>query len=276
MPSSTARLCCILLLATGVCLCQEPPGSNALPPAPSAVAQSLALSGETWPQDNQTPGGQEEEHPSTTHKGKGSPNQVKDLPGKLKDQPIVWLIGPYVPSQSKLTPLTNGERREVYLRQTYLNAGSYLARAFAAGIDQARGTPYEWGGGFGGYGRRFASRYGQFVVENSLVAAGNAGLGYEPRYDFCRCQGFWPRTRHAIARNFYTYNSTEKEKRPQIALYAGAYAAGAISSTWMPGHQNPWKNGAFVALQQVGYGSAINWVSEFALDILRKTGARKK
>jgi hypothetical protein len=265
LPSSAARLCCILFLATGFCLSQEPPSSDTLPSAPSAVAQSLALSGEAWPQDSQTSGGQAEEH---------SPNRVKRL-DKLKDLPLVWLIGPYVPSQSKLTPLSNGERREVYLRQTYLNAGSYLARAFAAGIDQARGTPYQWGGGFGGYGRRFASRYGQFVVENSLVAAGNAGLGYEPRYDFCRCQGFWPRTRHAIARNFYTYNSTENEKRPQIALYAGAYAAGAISSTWMPGHQNPWKNGAFVALQQVGYGSAINWVSEFALDILRKTGVKK-
>jgi hypothetical protein len=73
-----------------------------------------------------------------------------------------------------------------------------------------------------------------------------------------------------------TYNQTEQQRRPQIALYAGAYAAGAISSTWMPGHQNPWKNGGFVALQQMGYGSGINWVSEFALDILKKMGVHEK
>ncbi len=36
--------------------------------------------------------------------------------------------------------------------------------------------------------------------------------------------------RHAIVRNFVTYNRTEREHRPQIALYAGAMGAGMVSS----------------------------------------------
>lgn len=270
MPAFLFRWYAILLLLTGWCLGQDKSVYTDLPAAPSAVLVSLAADSLAVAQDNQgPPNSGNGDRPSVV-------DQNKDLPWRMRDLPIVWLIGPYIPNQGKLVPLTLRERRDVYVGQTYLNVGSYLARAFAAGIDQARGTPYQWGGGFEGYGRRFASRYGQFVIQNSLVAAGNAGLGYEPRYDFCRCQGFWPRTRHAIARNFYTYNESEKEKRIQVPLYVGSYAAGAIASTWMPGHQNPWTNGGYAALQQAGYGSAINWVSEFALDILHKAGVRRK
>ncbi len=41
---------------------------------------------------------------------------------------------------------------EIYLRQTFLTMGSYVARAFSSGLDQARGEPHQWGGGLPGYG----------------------------------------------------------------------------------------------------------------------------
>jgi hypothetical protein len=195
--------------------------------------------------------------------------------GKLRVLPAEWLIGPYIPSTRPLQPLTFRQRREVYVRQSFLTAGSYVARMFTAGIDQARGVPSEWGGGMDAYGRRFGSRYGQFVITNTLQSAGNAALGYESRYDLCKCKGFWPRSKHAIARNFYTYNATEVERRAQIPLYAGAFGAGMISSIWLPGHRSSWKEGAYAALGQAAYGSGINWVSEFAIDILRKITGRR-
>jgi hypothetical protein len=194
----------------------------------------------------------------------------------MKDLPIVWLIGPYIPSTRPLRPLTTQEREEVYLRQTFLTVGSYFARAFTAGIDQARGVPYEWDDGIDGYGQRFGSRYGQYVIANTLRSAGNAALGYESRYDLCRCTGFWPRTRHAAARNFVTYNRTERERRPQIPLYAGAFASGMISTTWLPGQRNVWAQGAYSTLIQAGFGSTFNFVSEFSFDILHKLGIRKQ
>ena len=194
---------------------------------------------------------------------------------KLEVLPAEWLIGPYIPPKGPFRPLTLGERRDAYFRQTYLNAGAYAARLFTAGIDQARGVPSQWGGGAAGYGQRFGSRYGQFVISNTLQAVGNAALGYEPRYDLCSCKGLWPRTKHAIARNFVTYNNTERERRPQFALYAGAMGAGVISSVWLPGHRNPWKEGGYSVLSQAGYGSAINWASEFALDILHKIDRKR-
>lgn len=122
--------------------------------------------------------------------GEGKEQAKPSRSTKLAVLPIERIIGPYIPVQEPLTPLTNAQRRQIYVRQTFLTAGSYIARSFSAGLDQARGQPHGWGGGIPGYGRRYAARYGQFVVQNSLVAAGNALLGYEPRYDFCRCDGF--------------------------------------------------------------------------------------
>lgn len=194
---------------------------------------------------------------------------------RLERLPIEWIIGPYIPVQEKLEPLSNRERGKIYFRQTFLTAGSYIARGFSAGLDQASGSPHEWGGGFAGYGKRYAARYGQFVVQNSIVSGGNALLGYEPRYDFCRCDGFWPRTRHAISRNFVAYNLTEIELRPQVPTYTGAFAAGVLYNEWLPGNHNIWRGGAISVLSQAGIGSGYNFVSEFSLDILHAFGLKK-
>ena len=143
-----------------------------------------------------------------------------------------------------------------------------------AGADQWREAPLEWGDGWGAYEKRFASREGQFITANTITALGNAVLKYEPMYDQCECSGFLHRTRHAILRNFITYNSTEQELRPQWALYAGAFAGGVISTTWRPSKYSVLTNGAFAMLGQAGFGSLLNFFIEFAGDINRRLGGR--
>ena len=213
--------------------------------------------------------------PAPDHEEKAGSKKKQSEPAKLARMPVEWLIGPYIPVQGPLQPLTNEQRADVYARQTFLTAGSYLGRAFVAGIDQARGYPSLWGDGMSGYGKRYAARYGQFVIRNTLTAAGDAVLGYEPRYDLCRCQGFWPRTRHAISRNFVVYNRTERELRPQLPFYASAFTAGVLYGSWLPGKHNMWARGGISVLGQAGGGSASNFVREFALDILHKFGSKK-
>jgi len=213
--------------------------------------------------------GQENSPPEPQAK-KNQPSTLKAALQDVRNLPAEWLIGPYIPSSAPLIPLTNEQRAEVYVRQTFLTANAYILRMFAAGVDQARGTPSQWGGGMAGYGPRFGSRYGVFVIANGFHSVGNAALGYESRYDLCRCGGFWPRTRHAIVRNFVTYNRTEHQLRPAIPLYAGSFGAGMIETAWLPGQRNVWKEGAYATLGQAGLGSVYNWASEFSIDILRK------
>lgn len=181
-----------------------------------------------------------------------------------------WLQGSAVSNDQQLEPLTNDERFRLYLRQTFFNPGTYAKRIVGGAIDQARNVPHEWGQGWEAYGKRVGSRYGQFVIQNTLKSAGDAAVGYEPRYDLCRCQGFWPRTRHSIIRNFVTFNSTERELRPQVPLYGAAFIAGMAASTWKPGPQVLVSAGLNAVGQQAGWGILTNWLSEFSGDIGRK------
>jgi hypothetical protein len=195
---------------------------------------------------------------------------------RLRDWESGWLTGVYVEKEQPLIPLTHEARWRIYLRQTLTTPGAYTKRMFAAGIDQARGVPSQWDDDLGGYAQRFASREGQFITSNSLAALGNAKLHYEPRYDQCRCSGFWPRTRHALMRNFATYNRTERELRPQWALYGGAFGGGLVSTAWKPHPRNAFAEGGRAMLGQAGYGALLNFFTEFTRDINRKLGAKMK
>lgn len=194
--------------------------------------------------------------------------------GHLRSWEENWVTGVFVEEDQPLVPLTSQERQKIYLRETLVTPGAYLKRMFAAGIDQARGVPSQWDDGWGGYAERFASREGQFVTANSLAALANAKLGYEVRYDLCRCHGLWPRTRHAIVRNFLTYDRTEQQRRPQWGLYAGAFGGGLISTAWKPHPRNAFAEGGRAVLGQAGYGTLLNFFIEFAGEINRKLGAR--
>jgi hypothetical protein len=191
---------------------------------------------------------------------------------KARDWESNRFAGIFVGRNRPLVTLTTKQREEIYLSQTLTTPEAYVKRMFGALIDQARGTP-DWQGGIGGYGERWASREGQFITANSLAALGNAELGYEVRYDRCKCAGkgrLW----HAIERNFLTYNRTERELRPQWALYGGAFSGGVLATTWKPGEQSYLKNGAYGMLGQAAYGTLLNLVTEFAAEINRKQGVK--
>jgi hypothetical protein len=207
-----------------------------------------------------------------------NPNPVQQLQDKTKEVVLKardwesgWIAGIYVGKYRKLVPLTGKQREDYYLHQTLTTPEAYMKRAFSALVDQARGVP-AWQGGIGGYAERFASREGQFVTANSIAALGNAKLGYEVRYDKCKCSDFRHRLQHAIMRNFLTYDRSEANLRPQFALYGGAFGGGVMATAWKPSPKNAWVNGGWAVLGQAAYGSLLNIVTEFGTEINRKQG----
>jgi hypothetical protein len=193
---------------------------------------------------------------------------------KARDWESGLIAGVYVGRNRKLVTLTAEQRKQIYLKQTLTTPGAYGKRAFGALIDQARGVPYQWDDGWGGYFERWASRQGQFITANSLAALGNAKLGYEVRYDQCKCHGLWPRTRHAFIRNLLTYDRSEESLRPQWALYGGAFAGGLVATSWKPRSQSALANGGYAVMGQLGYGTLLNFVTEFSREINRKQGVK--
>jgi hypothetical protein len=129
-------------------------------------------------------------------------NQPHNGPEPAKDNQINvnWFYGSYVPKEVPLESLNSHRRLKLYVRQTYTGFGIYIKTTLFAIHDQVHGTYPEWGDGFDAFAKRFGTRQAEFIIQNSVIALGDGLLGWEPRYDRCRCDGFWPRTRHAIVR----------------------------------------------------------------------------
>lgn len=261
------RTACLVVITGTAALAQNP---SELPSAPEPNRQ------QAQPQEKRNSQGMAEETKKVTvEAAKATIHMGEATMVHARNWEASWVTGVYIKKGRTMLPLTFHERRELYLQQTLTTPGAYMKRMFAAGIDQARGSPKQWDEGLRGYGERFASREGQFITSNSLAFLGNAALRYEPRYDQCQCRGFWPRAGHAILRNFLTYNHSEHNLRPQLGLYAGAFGGGLISTAWKPHPRNAFAEGGRAMLGQVAYGSLLNFFIEFAGDINRKIGARR-
>jgi hypothetical protein len=254
---------------------------------------SAQKSGENSTQNSgQAPGKELPDAPGESKKKEENGNPVQAVTGKTKEAAEMtkdaataglkrardwesgWIAGEYVGRNRKLVTLTREQREVIYLRQTLTTPEAYMKRMFAAGIDQVRGTPSQWDDGWGGYAERFASREGQFIAANTLAALGNAKLGYEVRYDKCKCDGLWPRTRHAFVRNLMTYDRSEEHWRPQWGLYGGAFGGGMISTAWKPHPRNAFAEGGRAMAGQVGWGTLLNFFTEFSREINRKQGVK--
>jgi hypothetical protein len=195
-----------------------------------------------------------------------APQSSKQEPDKQIN--VSWLYGAYVPKDVPLVSLNGKQRVHLWVRATFTTYGIYFKTAFFSVSDQIKDRPPAWGDGWAGYGKRVASRQGQFVIQNSLSALGNGLLGYEPRYNRCKCDRFWPRTGHAVIRNFVTYDRTETKIRLQIPLYAAAFGAGVVAGTWTPNH-DLLTTGGHGALSQAGFGILANVFGEFWPEIER-------
>lgn len=188
---------------------------------------------------------------------------------------VNWLYGSYVPKDVPLQPLTPHARFKLYVRQTFTTPGIYIKTTLFALHDQITSRQPEWGSSFAGFSKRLADRQAQFIIQNSMISLGDGLLGWEPRYDRCRCVGFWPRTKHAVIRNFVTYHHDETSLRPQIMPYFGAFASSAIATTWEPGKPSWQVRGYQAAITQVFVGVGINWIGEFGQEINRVVRRKK-
>jgi hypothetical protein len=206
-----------------------------------------------------------------TSPASGSPQ----APSVNTQLPVNWLYGAYVPKDAPLVALTGPERFKLYIRQTYTTPGIYIKTGFFTAHDQVNDTPSAWGDGFSGFAKRFGSNQATNVIQNSFTSLGQGIVGWEPRYDRCRCAGGWPRFRHAFIRNFITYDRSEQSIRPNIMPYAAAFGAGAISATWNPNNPTITVKGYQNVITQVWVGIVINSIGEFTPDLKKKFGRHK-
>jgi hypothetical protein len=189
--------------------------------------------------------------------------------------PVNWLYGAYIPKDAPLVPLNGEQRFKLYIRQTFTTPGIYIKTGFFAMHDQVKNTPSEWGDGFAGFAKRVGSNQATNIIQNSFTSLGQGIVGWEPRYDRCRCDGAWPRFRHAFVRNFITYDRSEQSIRPNIMPFAAAFGAGVIGATWNPNNPTITVKGYQSVITQAWVGVVINAIGEFAPDVKKKLSRHK-
>lgn len=77
-----------------------------------------------------------------------------------------------------------------------------VGSALVAGINQADGSVKEWGGGIGGYGRRWGSNFGIGAITTTTRYGMAEMLREDTLYYRCQCTGFFPRLSHALISTF--------------------------------------------------------------------------
>lgn len=184
-------------------------------------------------------------------------------------------IAPAAPGRAMPPALSGKERWHLYLNETYLSSGIYFASFGSALGGQAANDPKAWGGGFSGYGRRAASQYGLFAIQNTIHDGGAAALGYEPRYFRCQCTGVWRRAGRAFEMTFLTYDQ-HGHKRLDLPQLAGAYGSGMISSLWYPRGYSPLVQGVQAGHAQLGFVAGIHLIQEFSPEIKHTWPFNKK
>lgn len=104
---------------------------------------------------------------------------------------------------------------------------------------RAHGEPPEWGQGAEGYFTRYGSRYGQFVIANTVRYGTGALLHEDVTYRRCECSGFAPRVVHVFVGSF-TAETRSGHTVFSLPNVMGPLAAGQVATAaWYPSRYGP-------------------------------------
>jgi hypothetical protein len=140
----------------------------------------------------------------------------------------------------------------------------FIGAAGTAGIQQAYGTPHEWGEGWDAYGVRVASNFG-IALTTTAARYGLAEVFREDTlYYRCECKGFLPRLGHALISTVTARRSDDGHREFSFPGLAAPYA-GAMTAAlgWYPSRYGPkdgFRMGNYNLLGQAGQNVALEFV----------------
>jgi hypothetical protein len=136
--------------------------------------------------------------------------------------------------------------------------------AATAAIGTLRNRPHEWGGGPGGFAKRFASHLGQHAVKETIQLGVATWRHEDLHYHRSNLHGTWPRMKYALVSTFIV-PKTNRPGKKTVALgrISGNLGGGLISRAWQPASAAG--VGAGLARGGIGLGAevGVNMAREF-------------
>jgi hypothetical protein len=249
----------ITLTATAASFGQAPAAATTEAPAveqANAVAQNSSANG----------------NPASSAPQRNTPQGATDNDkGRLAVNPVTGMV---TTAASNYRPLTGKERWKLYWKQNYFSIGAYFGPVFTALVlDQATGSPAQWGGGFQGYGLRVASRTGSAILQGTVQAPLALILHEDVRYVASHDRRSKRRALHAVAYSFLTFND-QGHPTPNIANLGAYYASTAITTLWLPGKYDVARYTLTNSTEQIALTVPVNMLQEFWPEVVHKVFRR--
>ena len=151
----------------------------------------------------------------------------------------------------------NDYRRSLYGKETVGRS------AASAGINQLRNTPHEWGGGVGGFAKRFGSAMGEHAVK-ATIELGVGALHHEDlHYHRSNLHGTLPRMKYAVVHTFIVPKTNRPGKTVALGRISGSMGAGIISRAWQPASTAGLASGLASGGVSLGATVGLNMAREF-------------
>ena len=106
------------------------------------------------------------------------------------------------------------------------------------GKHPAHGSVPEWGEGFDGYSKRYASRFGMELIGTTTRYGLGELLHEDVSYQRCACTGFLHRTYHAVSQSFVAHTASGRGVPSLPALVSPFIAAEVGTVAWYPNRYN--------------------------------------
>lgn len=159
---------------------------------------------------------------------------------------------------------TPRERFKRYVRST-VGPTRLAWTAATAGINQWTDHPEEWGQGAKGYGRRYASAFGQNAVQQTVTYGLDSAMGLDTGFQRSKREGFFPRLKDALLQNV-TSRTRKGNRVVSVPRLAGVYTGAIVArETWYPERYN-YKDGLRAGTKNLLTGFGINLVREFVIN----------
>lgn len=185
----------------------------------------------------------------------------------LPDDPSAELQSAQAPSaplqQAAPSKAPNPNYRPMKVRERLflydlIGPGAFLVTGVQAGVDQGRTlkVPYppdgfvgpgnhpahgaipEWGEGFDGYAKRYASRFGQNLAGTTIKYGLGELLREDVTYHRCDCTGVLPRISHAFVASLVAHTESGRAV-PSLPAVVSPFLASEIAvKAWYPARYN--------------------------------------
>lgn len=138
---------------------------------------------------------------------------------------------------------------------------SLVQAASVAGITTWRNSPEEWGPGWEGFGKRFASNVGKGVIKDSITFGMDEALKVDSHFYRSEKRDTGSRIKNALISPF-TARKPNGKRTIGLPRLVGTYSANIIASeTWYPNRD--YKDGLRSGTISLGFNAAFNLLKEF-------------